>query len=95
MVQKGENMIFTRKPTTAGTTIKMEFPVEGTRFLVKNLTEGDIYVAMKDTEDKDLCVLIPGNTAQVIESKLEPSKVIAIIPDETSEKGVEAQCLKW
>jgi hypothetical protein len=95
MVQKGENMIFTRKPTTAGTKIKMEFPVEGTRFLVKNLTEGDIYAAMKDTEDKDLCVLIPGNTAQVIESKLEPSKVITIIPDETSEKGVEAQCLRW
>ena len=87
-------MIFTRKPTTAGTKIKMELPVEGTRFLVKNLTEGDIYAAMKDTEDKDLCVLIPGNTAQVIESKLAPSKVVSIIPEQTSEKGVEVQCLR-
>lgn len=95
MVRKGENMIFTRKPTTAGTKIKMEFPVEGKRFLVKNLTEGDIYAAMKDTEDKDLCVLIPENTAQVIESKLAQSKVITIIPEETSQRGVEVQCLRW
>lgn len=88
-------MIFVRKPTAAGTKIKMEFPVEGTRFLVKNLTEGDIYAAVKDVEDKDLCILIPENTAQAIESKLMPSKVVTIIPEETSERGVEVQCLKW
>ena len=88
-------MIFVRKPTTAGTKIKMEFPIEGTRFLVKNLTEGDIYAAVNDAKDKDICVLIPENTAQVIESKLAPSKVVTIIPEETSQRGVEVQCLKW
>lgn len=75
--------------------MKMEFPVKGTRYLVKNMTQGDVCVAMKDTEDKDMCVLIPENTAQVIEQKLEPSEIVTIIPEETSEKGVEVQCLRW
>lgn len=96
---------FMRQPTVAGTPIKMEFDVAGIEFLVKNLTDGDIYVAMGDIDTTDLtvakeaCVLIPEGTAQVLTAYngiyLCTEETVTIIPDTTSEKGVEVQCLKW
>lgn len=40
------DIIFKRSPTTANTALVLEFPVKGTKFLVKNLTDGDVYVAL-------------------------------------------------
>lgn len=88
-------MIFARKATTEGTRIKIELPVKGNMFLVKNMSGGDIYVSLEDTEDKEKCILIPDETAQVIEERYAESDTITIIPDNTSERGVEVQCLRW
>lgn len=93
------DLIFKRSPTSANTALVLEFPVVGTRFLVKNLTDNDIYVALKETDNKGDCLLIPADTAQVVQVLEGPyvfgTNVVTIIPEETSEKGVEVQCLKW
>ena len=92
-------LTFIRQPTTAGTPMKYEFDVSGIKWLIKNFTDGDIYVAMGETTDKTDCLLIPAETSQVVTPYdgvyIHGSNIITIIPDATSEKGVEVQCLKW
>lgn len=93
------DFIFKRSATVEGTPIHFNMPVKGIRFLVKNLTEGDIYVALKKTENKEECLLLPANTAQVVLANehlyVFGTDVVTVIPDSTSEKGVEIQCLMW
>ena len=102
------DIIFKRSPTTANTALVLEFPVKGTKFLVKNLTDGNVYVALKKLNDieadssesvKGECVLIPENTAQLVVCRelpyVEGTNIVTVIPEATSEKGVEVQCLKW
>ena len=93
-------IIFTRQSTTANMPIKMEFDVPGTEYLVKNFTDGDIYVALKEESDKSKCVLIPSECSQIViagdESYVssDGKGIVTIIPEMASEKGVEVQCLK-
>lgn len=51
--------IFKRQATSANTPIKLEFDVAGIEYLVKNFTQGDIYVALEETSNKNDCLLIP------------------------------------
>ena len=92
-------LTFIRQPTVAGETMKLEFDVSGIKYLVKNFTAGDIYVAMGETSDKEDCILIPAETSQVVTPYdgvyIHGSNIITIIPEETSERGVEVQCLRW
>ncbi len=93
--------IFLREATTANTAIKMTFDVDGMEYLVKNLTDGDIYVALGEETDKAKCLLIPADCSQVVTAQKGSyvssagKGIVTIIPDETSEKGVEVQCLRW
>lgn len=93
--------IFKRQATTANTPINLEFDVVGIEYLVKNFTQGDIYVALEKTTNKDDCLLIPSECAQVIAARLDTNYlqtlkgIMTIIPDETDKRGVEVQCLKW
>ena len=93
------DFIAKRFSTAEGNPITYKVPVSGTKFLVKNLTDGDIYVSLKETTNKEDCLLVPANTAQIIQVYDGPlifeTNVLTIIPEATSEKGVEVQCLKW
>lgn len=89
---------FIRAATTSEQPLVLEFVYEGKEFLVKNFTEGDVYVALKEGATKEESALIPAQTAQtVIRNKnyYAGSDIVQIIPTATSEKGVEVQCLKW
>ncbi len=93
--------IFKRQATSANTPIKLEFDVAGIEYLVKNFTQGDIYVALEETSNKNDCLLIPVECAQVITARADTNYlstmkgIMTIIPEETDERGVEVQCLKW
>ena len=91
---------FIRAATTSEHPLVLEFAHEGKEYLVKNFTDGDVYVGLKDGATKEESMLIPANTAQcvILRDKLyfdKDGKIVQIIPTATSEKGVEVQCLKW
>lgn len=90
---------FIRAATTSEQALVLEFAYEGKEFLVKNFTDGDVYVALKERATKEESALIPAQTAQtIVRNKSDyyaGSNLVQIIPTATSEKGVEVQCLKW
>lgn len=91
---------FIRAATISEQALVLEFAHEGRAYLVKNFTDGDVYVGLKDGATKEESMLIPANTAQcvILRDKLyfdKDGKIVQIIPTVTSEKGVEVQCLKW
>ena len=47
------NFVAKRFQTTAGSKITYNVPVNGQKFLIKNLTDGDVYVSLKETENKE------------------------------------------
>lgn len=86
-----------RQPTAEETLI-FEFETASSEFMVKNFTDGDIYASLENGATKEQSVLIPAQTAQVLQYGTYgggKSNIVQIIPTATSEKGVEAQCLKW
>lgn len=89
-----------RVATTTNTAIKMEFPVDGVEYLVKNFTDDDILVALGENPDQGDYILIPSECAQVVTTIKESyfrspwTSVVNIIPSGDSEKGVEVQCIK-
>ena len=95
-------LIFKRQATVANTPIVMKFDVFANVYLVKNLTDGDIYVSFGGgVASKEKGILIPENCSQII-SGLSGSQVqdpargvVTILPMTDSEKGVEVQCLEW
>lgn len=89
-----------RKAVTANTPVIFEFEAPGICFLIKNLTEGDIYVALKSGATKEESALIPRDCAQVLEARrgagsVDTTKIVQVIADTSSEKGVEVQCIHW
>lgn len=86
-----------RQPT-ASTTLIFEFEVAASEFLIKNLTDGEIYASLERDATKEQSVLIPAQTVQRLQYGSYgggKSNIVQIIPTATSEKGVEVQCLKW
>lgn len=85
-----------RQSTTAEREIVFEFETNGIEFLVKNLTDADIFVACKQGVEKADRILVPANSCQIVTPfpHIRTSE-ISIIAAQTSEKGVEVQCLKW
>lgn len=89
-----------RKAVTANTPATFEFEAPGICFLIKNLTEGDIYVALKSGAAKEESALIPSDCAQILEARkgagsVDTTKIVQVIADTSSEKGVEVQCIHW
>lgn len=89
-----------RKAVTANAPVIFEFEAPGICFLIKNLTEGDIYVALKSSATKEESALIPRDCAQVLEARrgagsVDTTKIVQVIADTSSEKGVEVQCIHW
>lgn len=77
-----------RKKTVAGQQIVLKFEKKGNKFIVKNFTEGDIYVGIDGK--KENAVRIASLFFQVITTDTD---TIYIDPDTTSEKGIEVQML--
>ena len=89
-----------RQPTVANTKQIYQLDIEGFRFLVKNLTDDDIFVAFDENATEDEMILIPSECAQIvmIHENVSPengSNMVVILSRATSEKGVEVQCLLW
>ena len=85
-----------RKAVTANTEYAFKFDVTGREFLVKNLTEGDVYVGFTKGENNSERLLIPAGTAQVVTGMIiKGSDTIYIFSTVTHGKGVEVQCLSW
>ena len=88
-----------RKSVTSSQATQFLFDVKGTQYIVKNFTEGNIYVALKETQNKTDCILIPSQTAQIVEFfngiYNSDSGIVTVISDENSDTGVEVQCIKW
>ena len=83
-----------RKPTEANTKLDFQFDNPGLEFLVKNFTDGDIYVGVEAIKER--MILIPAETAQVVACMTtQGDDTLYVIPTITSEKGVEVQCLRW
>ena len=85
-----------RQSTIAEREMVFEFETSGIEFLIKNLSDADIFVACKQGVEKADRILIPANSCQIIMPfpTIRTSE-ISIIAAQTSEKGVEVQCLKW
>lgn len=84
-----------RKAVTANTAVSFVFGSVGSRFLVKNFTSGDITVGILGQE-----VMIPGNCAQLIVTRLEPpitdlTDTLTVTAAVTDSTGVEIQCLDY
>ncbi len=57
---------FIRVATVSEQALVLEFAHEGRAYLVKNFTDGDVYVGLKDGATKEESMLIPANTAQCV-----------------------------
>jgi hypothetical protein len=86
--------------TVANTPVILHFDVMGLQYLVKNNTDDYIHVALKSDATVDECISIPPECAQVIlASKIvsadDGSNEVYIIPEGTSQREVEVQCILW
>ena len=90
-----------RKPTIEGTTRKYEFEVIGTRFLVKNMSGGDILAGFEQdlgTEGVESW-LIPDGAWQVIpgtENRIRRTEVyIKAYATSATDRGVEVEAVEY
>lgn len=85
--------------TEAGKEVEIEFTRFGNKFLVKNFTEGDIYVSFESPVNKAESVLIRPDTYQNVmigerfDYEKTASHTIYILPEESSEDGIEVQLI--
>ena len=90
-----------RKDVTADAATEFAFQTACCDFLVKNMTDGDVYVAFGDVPDsKDDMLLIPEGTWQrhlcrTADGGLASCKSVFVIGTGSTGKGVEVECLKW
>lgn len=89
-------LVVIRQSTVANTDVIFEFEMKGMMFLIKNFTDGDIYVDVKEGTEKTGRILIPSGCWQVLDCPASIwTDTIAIMADTTNEKGVEVECLRW
>lgn len=89
-----------RQATVTGEDNVFEFDVVGFKFLVKNLTDGDILVALSEDDEDSEKILIPSETAQIVVGSEIPvlrlgTTTLTVTPSTTNTTGVEVQCLVW
>lgn len=93
-----EKISIQRKATIADTELQFDLVAMGLNYmvsgsyLIKNFTDGDIYVGF--VSDREKMSLIPAETAQVFSGTMLEGNILYILPTETSDKGVEVQCLR-
>ena len=88
-----------RKPATAGETMKFEFELEVSKYLVKNMSGGDIIVAFNPPDQGDNSWLIPDEAWQVIPGAdtNEYHKTLYVTASATSAtvRGVEVEAIEY
>lgn len=90
-----------RKATVKEQMVTFDIDVKAQEFTVKNFTPGDIYVSDVAPVVKDKAILIPAKSGQDITmGKTNTSGETAVnklyvLPDQTSEVGVEVQATRW
>lgn len=57
-------------------------------------------MALEETSDKNELFIVSAECAQVITARADTiifhdERIMTIIPEETDERGIEVQCLKW
>lgn len=93
-----EKISIQRKATTADTELQFDLVEMGLNYmvsgsyLIKNFTDGDIFAGF--VVDREKMSLIPAETAQVFSGNMIEGNILYILPTETSDKGVEVQCLR-
>ena len=84
------------KAVSAGTPVKYQFDVSGSRFLIKNFTGSPISCTIQDQT-----IHIPANASQMVATRLVPhgledyTDTITVVADETNDQGVEIQCMDY
>lgn len=84
------------KAVTAGAPVKFQFDVSGSRFLIKNFTRGTLTCAILGET-----IHIPANTSQMVATKLVPQSLqdytdtITVTAEDSSDLGVEIQCMDY
>ena len=94
------NLQVQRMATVANTVNTIDFDIKGYEFLVTNLTDSNIYVSLGSTYNADNSVIVPPETSRVvtankIHSLQDLTDTVSIMPLETSDEGVEVQCILW
>lgn len=89
-----------RIATVANTANAIDFEVKGYEFLVTNLTDSNIYVTLGSKYNADNSVIVPPETSRVvtankIHSLQDLTNTVSIMPLETSDEGVEVQCILY
>ena len=94
------NLQVQRMATAANTVNTIDFDIKGYEFLVTNLTSSNIYVTLDSTYNEDNSVIVPPETSRIvmankIHSLRDLTNIISIMPLETSDEGLEVQCILW
>ena len=94
------NLQVGRIATVANTANAIDFEVKGYEFLVTNLTDSNIYVTLGSKYNADNRVIVPPETSRVVtankmHSLQDLTNTVSIMPLETSDEGVEVQCILW
>lgn len=94
------NLQVGRIATVANTANVIDFEVKGYEFLVTNLTDSNIYVSLGSTYNADNSVIVPPETSRVVtankmHSLQDLTNTVSIMPSETSDEGVEVQCILY
>lgn len=89
-----------RIATVANTANAIDFEVKGYEFLVTNLTDSNIYVTLGSKYNADNSVIVPPETSRVVtankmHSLQDLTNTVSIMPLETSDEGVEVQCILY
>lgn len=94
------NLQVGRIATVANTANAIDFEVKGYEFLVTNLTDSNIYVTLGSKYNADNSVIVPPETSRVVtankmHSLQDLTDTVSIMPLETSDEGVEVQCILY
>jgi len=95
------NINMLRKDVAVGTATEFSFPIACCDFLLKNMTDGDIYVSFGEVPDStDEMLLIPSGSWQRhlckdIMGNYASCKSVFVIGTDSAGKGVEVECLRW
>ena len=94
------NLKIQTAPAVANTPVTLHFDVAGIQYLITNHTDDYVYAALKEGAAIDECVAIPPGCMKVLlVSKItgldDRSSTVYIIPEGTSQREVEVQCILW
>ena len=97
------NLRMMRQAVAENQTVVFDFERPFLRAIVKNLTEGNIYVQPLEEEGeeqtKEESILIPPQCSEIIFANEYGASIqfrqVSVIAEVTSDEGVEIRCTRW